>query len=321
MFIKPSTRNFYREAHSSPNISLFDFFHGYFYSRWPYFYISVSAGEHPLARIVTSIYRLLTRLFGTKNPIDKVPTRPSGGNGVAQRPSDSFADAYHGKVVPLDEARKLVTVNQNVTLKNLEHVVPYPVARDIVLQNPDSIAVLQCPCRTARKNPCTPLDVCLIVGEPFAGFMLEHHPEKARRITPAEAVEVLRAEDQRGHVHHAFFKDAMLGRFYAICNCCKCCCAAMQAHRGGTPMLAASGYTAVVDQSLCVACRTCEKYCQFEAVTYIGGKKSVDHDRCFGCGVCVQKCPQGAVALKRDPTRGIPLELDALMSDATAMTH
>jgi hypothetical protein len=26
-----------------------------------------------------------------------------------------------------------------------------------------------------------------------------------------------------------YYKDAMLGRFYAICNCCACCCGAMQA--------------------------------------------------------------------------------------------
>jgi hypothetical protein len=25
------------------------------------------------------------------------------------------------------------------------------------------------------------------------------------------------------------YKDAMLGRFYAICNCCSCCCGAMEA--------------------------------------------------------------------------------------------
>ena len=36
----------------------------------------------------------------------------------------------------------------------------------------------------------------------------------------------------------------MLGRFYAICNCCKCCCGAMQAHLNGVPMLASSGYVA-----------------------------------------------------------------------------
>ncbi|MDH3251201.1 MAG: 4Fe-4S binding protein, partial [Ignavibacteria bacterium] len=202
------------------------------------------------------------------------------------------------------------------TVSAPEHVIPYAAARDIVLRNPDHIAALQCPCRASRKNPCTPLDVCLIVGEPFAGFILEHHPERARRITPAEAVEILRAEDARGHVHHAFFKDAMLGRFYAICNCCSCCCGAMQAHRNGTPMLASSGYVASVDPALCVGCGTCGKYCQFHAVSVVDGMKTIDEAECMGCGVCLPKCPRGAISLGRDPSRGVPLELDALMLEA-----
>ena len=81
-----------------------------------------------------------------------------------------FADSYHGKVLTLESARQLVTVNRPVMLPNLEKVVPYARARDIVLNNPEQIAVMICPCRAARENPCRPLDVCLIVGEPFVGF-------------------------------------------------------------------------------------------------------------------------------------------------------
>ena len=68
-----------------------------------------------------------------------------------------------------------------------------------------------------------------------------------------EAVAILQAEQERGHVHHAFFKDAMLQRFYAICNYCSCCCGAMQAQRNGTPMLASSGYVSRVDEDACIA--------------------------------------------------------------------
>ena len=146
-----------------------------------------------------------------------------------------------GSVPPL-AASKLVTVQQDVTLTDLEHVIPYSRARDIVLRNPDHIVVLDCPCRVGRADPCLPLDVCLIVGEPFASFVSEHHPGRSRWITQDEAVEILWAEQERGHVSHAFFKDAMLGRFYAICNCCSCCCGAMQYHHQGIPMLASSGF-------------------------------------------------------------------------------
>lgn len=216
----------------------------------------------------------------------------------------------------MEAARQLVSVNRDVNLGDLEHVIPYTLARDIVLKNPDHIVALECPCRAARPNPCLPLDVCLIVGEPFASFVTEHHPRRSRQITADEAAEILAAEHARGHVHHAFFKDAMLGRFYAICNCCDCCCGAMQAHRNGVPMLAASGYVCRADADLCAGCGACVEACQFHALALDGGRSVVDFDKCMGCGVCVDVCPQGALSLIRDGRKGIPLELNALLEGA-----
>jgi hypothetical protein len=226
--VKSSTRAFRREALRTPGYSLLDWLHGYVYARWPYLYIGIGTGQHPLARAFGPLVRLLGRLFP---PSDEHAT---------------FADGYHGKVVPLEAAAQLVTVEEDVDLGDLEQIIPYPVARDIVLKNPDHIVVLECPCRSVRPNPCLPLDVCLVIGEPFAGFVAEHHPQRSRWISQQEAVDILRAEQARGHVSHAYFKDAMLNRFYAICNCCSCCCGAMEAQRNGTPMIASSGYVAQV---------------------------------------------------------------------------
>lgn len=299
--VQPSTKAFTEEARRTPGFSLFDLVHGYVYARWPYLYISIGIGEHWLARALGPFVRVLARLF---------PARPAEGRVT-------FADTYHGKVVPLEAATQLVMVNEDIRITDLEKIVPYARARDIVLKNPDHIVVLDCPCRLARPNPCLPLDVCLIVGEPFAGFVVEHHPDRSRRITPDEAVEILRAEDERGHVHHAFFKDAMLGRFYAICNCCSCCCGAMQAHRNGTPMLASSGYVSQVDADLCVGCGVCADYCQFDALALGDGVVVVDSAACMGCGVCVSKCAQGALSLVRDQSRGEPLEMRELIAAVT----
>ena len=69
----------------------------------------------------------------------------------------------------------------------------------------------------------------MIVGEPFASFVNEHNPDKSRWITRDEAIQILE-EDARGRVYHAFFKDAMLESYYAICKCYSCCCGAMKAH-------------------------------------------------------------------------------------------
>jgi len=114
-------------------------------------------------------------------------------------------------------------------------------------------------------------------------------------------------------VHHAFFKEAVLERFYAICNCCSCCCGAMQAHQNGTPMLASSGCLAQVDETLCIGCGECESYCQFGAIAVSGGVSQVEYENCMGCGVCVSHCSQDAIELVLTPEKGIPLEMARIL--------
>ncbi|HDD54820.1 MAG TPA: 4Fe-4S ferredoxin [Chloroflexi bacterium] len=301
-FIKKSTSEFYREGTSIEDYSFSDFLHGYLYLKWPYFYISVALGEHRLSKALVPMIMFLSSLFA--------PSRDG--------PEDfgmNWANSYHGKVVPLKEAKRLVSIKEDIQIKDLEKVIPFTKAKDIILRNPDRIAVLDCPCRLARENPCTPVDVCLIVGDPFASFILEHHPDKSRLISSEEAMGILQAEHERGHVSHAFFKDAMLNRFYAICNCCSCCCGAFQAQNTGTPMLMASGYTAYVDSDLCEGCGTCSEYCQFSAIEMVNGLAKIIQEDCYGCGVCVDKCDQGAVSLNLDPAKGEPLEIQTLMEE------
>lgn len=314
--LSPSTRQFIHEGRRTPGYSLYDWLHGYIYARFPYLYIGIGTGEHPLAKslkpVVASILRLLPK---------KKTSAPTGALVHSARDAThTVADGYHGKVVPLAAAEQLVTVahkltlNEPLRLPNLEHIIPYVRARDIILHNPDHIIALDCPCRSSRQNPCLPLDVCLIIGEPFASFVAEHHPNHSRWITPQEAVDILKAEDDRGHVHHAFFKDAMLGRFYAICNCCACCCGAMQAQRRGTPMLTSSGYVSQVDDELCLGCGNCAEFCQLGALSLLDGQAHVDESKCMGCGVCLAHCEQGALSLRRETSKGEPLEIFNLMS-------
>jgi ferredoxin len=304
-FINPSTRAFISEARQIPGYRLFDFLHGYVYARWPYLYISIGKGEHRYTPVFLKISGVFTKLFisllNRNSPEQKTDGR-------------TFADSYHGKVVPLDAAKQLVTVQEDIRLENLEKIIPYRQARDIVLQNPTHIVALECPCRSSKENPCTPLDVCLIIGEPFTSLVNDHHPNRSRWIDSMEAIEILRAEDERGHVHHAFFKDAMLGRFYAICNCCACCCGAMQAHQRGTPMLASSSYISSVDLELCIGCGDCSEVCQFSAIHVDQGFAVVDEAACMGCGVCASHCEQDAIILFHDPRHGEPLEIQNLIN-------
>ncbi len=259
--------------------------HGYFYSRWPRLYVWL------------------------------------GGRKVAphlgQRGGRWLEKHYHGKVVPTELAKSLITVNQDVDLRSIEHVIPFPIARDLVLSGPPDIAVIDCPCRLTSEHPCEPIRVCMVVGQPFVDFMLEHHPNSSERLTTEQALELLEAEHQRGHIHTAYFKDAAADRFYAICNCCKCCCGGIDVmNKYGINMIIPSGFVARVDETLCLGCGTCAETCAFGGMSVIDGIAALNWDNCVGCGACEATCPAGAIILARDEAKGIPLDINALLAES-----
>jgi len=223
-----------------------------------------------------------------------------------------WADRFHCKVLTSDQARAIVTLDQDIPLRDLEQIIPYPMARDLVLKGPPDVAVYDCACRAAKATHCQPLQVCMIIGRPFVDFILKHHPENSRRIDRTEALELLQAEHERGHLHSAWFKDAMGGRFYAICNCCKCCCLGVEAMvRYGAPMVSSSGYVARVDETLCTGCANCMDACPFDAIG-VDGKAFVNWEACMGCGVCAGQCSDTAMSLLRDERKGVPLDVRVL---------
>ena len=291
MLLNPrrSTRALWRLARTKTK-SLWRFLHGYTYVRWPYGYIGSAIGER--RNMVWK--RILFAPFIAKalNP-------------------QAWGKEYHGKAMPTEDVVRLLEVDQPIETLLPEQVIPWETARELVLDGNGPFVALDCPCRLARKEPCYPLDVCLIIGEPFASFVLEHHTETSREISRVEAIEIIHEEARRGHVHHAFFKEAMGGRFYAICNCCSCCCGAISAHRSGTPMLISSGYVAVVDLDSCVMCGKCAETCAFDAML-LHATPRVDATQCMGCGACANVCPQGAISLVRDDSKPAPLDVTTL---------
>ncbi len=272
-----STRRWFREGGLNLNT-----LHGYIYARWTNSYV-----------------RTLIRW-----------ARPD-----AQGANKWLADHYHGKVLSHDHAKALIGLDHDLAPRDLEQIIPYPTARTLVLKGPPDVAAYECACRNAREKSCQPTQVCMVVGQPFVDFILEHHPGTARRLSQQEALDLLEAEHARGHLHSAWFKDAMFGRFYAICNCCKCCCASVGAMRDmGCPMLASSGYVVRVEAERCILCETCAEACLFNALSAGEECSQVDWERCMGCGVCVDQCPQGAITLVRDERKGVPLDVRALAS-------
>jgi len=273
--LRPSTRRFLKESGWGWNA-----LHGYIYGRWTRQYI-----------------RLLL------NP----PGQPKPGM------LNWLSNHYHAKVLTHEHAQAIVSNDRNIPLQDLEQIIPYPVARKLVLNGPPAVAAFECVCRHARAQHCEPTQVCMVIGQPIVDFILEHQPKTSRLLTRDEALELLRAEHERGHLHSAWFKDAMLDRFYAICNCCKCCCGGVQAMtQWGARMMAPSGYVAALNHEECEGCGTCVDICPFNALSLGESGSVLDWERCMGCGACEVKCPLEAIKLVRDKRKGIPLDVRCL---------
>jgi len=269
------------EAQGWKNILNFKAMHSYIYGRWTREYI----------------YALRNIIFPK----------------IDERGRQKWADKYHGKVITNEQARSVITLNRNIPLQDLEQVIPYSVARTIVLNGPPDVVAYECGCRNSKSNHCSPTQVCMVIGKPFTDFIVEHHPKKARRLSQPEALDILKQEHERGHMHTAWFKDVLLNRFYNICNCCKCCCTGTEMmNTYGMKILASSGYVSQVDESKCKACSICAKVCHFNAIS-VDKTAAVIWDKCMGCGSCVVKCPNQARSLVRDEKKGIPFDVGAMV--------
>jgi ferredoxin len=238
---------------------------------------------------------------------------------IAEASASVDTDTYHGKVVKLEDAIKLITAKQDLTLSPPEKVIPYKIARSLVLKADESIALGTCACRALSAKPCLPppQEVCLFVGDPFASFMAAENP-RFRKVSREEAVNVLEFSHKKGFVQTAYFKKELGNRFFSICNCCSCCCLSVKMWNlleGAIPFLTASGYVAEVNDD-CNGCAACvDGTCQFNAISIDEKeqKATIDLKKCMGCGVCVDVCPTKAIRLRREPSKGDPLDLDELM--------
>ncbi|MFC1551818.1 ATP-binding protein [Candidatus Latescibacterota bacterium] len=282
--LRRSTWRIMKEAGLRNNLN-FSTIHAYLYGRWIKQYIKIL------------LKYIVPRL------------KPNG--------KQKLADHYHGKVLTHEHAKAIININRKIPLRDLEQIIPYKTARNLVLDGPPDIVVFECGCRATRDNPCQPTEVCMVIGQPFADFIFDHHPKTSRRLTQTEALDLLKSEHERGHLHSAWFKDVMLDRFYAICNCCGCCCGGIQNMiKYGVPMMASSGYVAQIDKSKCNACSTCVEICPFKAIK-MNDTTIVNWDTCMGCGVCVDKCPGEAITLVRDEKKGVPMDVRLMIHEDT----
>jgi len=253
------------------------------------------------------------------------------GRVVADKLSDSFIgraafksifNSYHAKVITEGDARKILTLKESVNLgpDTSERIIPFKLANKIILNEPEFIAVMDCPCRMSRDNPCEPINVCVAVGRTTAEFWLDHGERlNARKINQEEALELIGNEREKGRITTAWFKVETGARTGVLCNCCSCCCGGVEGMRlargmkGGEELsnIIPSGYTVRHDESKCEQCGKCVETCMFDAIERDEyGKPVYNREACMGCGLCVEHCREGARSLALDKDGLLPLDID-----------
>ena len=89
-----------------------------------------------------------------------------------------------------------------------------------IVDRADGLALGPCSCREVFRNCDNPVNTEIMLGITRSAFV-EERPGDYREITSQEAKEVLRQCHERGLIH-TLIKCRQ--DFYAICNCCTCCC-------------------------------------------------------------------------------------------------
>ncbi len=156
-----------------------------------------------------------------------------------------------------------------LTGENALHILDYERA-GYILEEAEHIGLGLCYCRHKalhNDRPCeigAPLDVCLTLGN--VARSLAENGGHARLIDKIEAREVL----ERSYAANLVQIGENVRQDPAfICNCCGCCCEALQAARRFSPMqpVATTNYLPEVDLDRCVSCGKCVKVCPILAVS------------------------------------------------------
>ncbi len=73
--------------------------------------------------------------------------------------------------------------------------------------------------------------------------------------------------------------------------------------------------TAVVDEKLCSACKTCIALCPYTAISFVEADNvaRVNEALCKGCGTCVAACPAGAITARHFTDEQMMAQIEALL--------
>jgi len=182
-------------------------------------------------------------------------------------------------------------------------VMPYDRAEEII-RTQSKIALVTCICRKESRDlgkGCGHLkEACMAFGS-GAYFYLQ--TGRGREISREEALTVLKAAMAEGLV----IQPGNGQKAWNLCLCCPCCCALLGALRkmDKPALVAHTSFHAEPVPAACTACGVCVEKCPMGAIA-VGDTVQVNRERCIGCGVCVGACAFGAIRLKQKDDPYVP---------------
>jgi Na+-translocating ferredoxin:NAD+ oxidoreductase RNF subunit RnfB len=183
-----------------------------------------------------------------------------------------------------------------------------------VIQTASHIGVGLCYCRHKMQHlgrACdAPMDICMTFNGTAASLIKYGH---ARAVDASECLGLLDQAQEQGLVQ---FGENVQHRVNFICNCCGCCCEALQAQRkfGMLRPVHTTNFIPSIDLSRCSGCGKCVNACPVEAMALVSAgdhrgpsrrRARLLEEHCLGCGVCVRACPSGSLSLRSRPARVI----------------
>lgn len=208
----------------------------------------------------------------------------------------------------LDTKLARVLVQEPVLLtEKANHILDYERATHII-EDAQYIGVGLCYCRHKNYHlgkACelnAPMETCMTFDN--VARSLAEHGGYSRLISKEEAKDILQMAygynlvqiGENVREHPAF-----------MCNCCGCCCEALQAARRFSPMqpIATTNFIPKVDLQGCISCGKCSRVCPVLAISMKDKKPVIDESICLGCGVCARNCPKKTITLQRRPKQVI----------------
>ena len=231
----------------------------------------------------------------------------------------AIMNRYHAKVLSFGDTKKIFSIDEDITAISKENkkIVPFDYAYKIIFKEADYIAVMDCPCKKSMNAPKDRILSCIAVGKGLATFWLDHCQKyNPKKISQEEAINLIKRFRKMGYITQAFFKVATGGSTGVICNCHPDTCVSLYGTmvtkklNENLSQSAESGYSVRVDETKCKRCGTCAKTCHFGGIEIKNEVRVYNKNRCWGCELCVENCPNGALSLYMDSDKSVPLDID-----------